>query len=278
MFSSFRNRFGIPGVISVIALIFAMLGGAYAASDDSGSGKASASAKAKKGPRGPRGPKGPAGPAGPQGPAGPAGAKGDKGDTGAAGSNGAAGAAGAAGATGPTGKTGPTGPTGKTGATGATGTFDPEGFTQTGVWASPNIASLGPGTAWPSVAEEAAVVIPISFSIPLSSPPTFVAVKAGEDKSAQGCSGTINADTGNLEGGMPVAAPGTVCVYLTSVLESFGQGAFMTLSAHVPSNAGIFPPAGTSTSGILLKVSCGDLPEGVTECVSVRGMWAVTGS
>ncbi|MET0304716.1 MAG: hypothetical protein ABW196_00625 [Solirubrobacterales bacterium] len=94
MLSPLRNRFGIPGVISVIALVFAMLGGAYAASNDSDSGKATASAKAKQGPRGKPGkpgPAGPAGPAGPQGPAGAAGAKGDKGDTGNAGSAGAAG-------------------------------------------------------------------------------------------------------------------------------------------------------------------------------------------
>jgi hypothetical protein len=89
MLSSFRMRFGIPGVISVIALVFAMFGGAYAATNNSG--KATASAKAKKGPPGPRGktgPAGPAGPTGPAGPAGPAGPKGDKGDTGSAGAPG----------------------------------------------------------------------------------------------------------------------------------------------------------------------------------------------
>jgi hypothetical protein len=94
MLSPLRNRFGIPGVISVIALVFAMFGGAYAANDDNGGDKASASAKAKKGPRGPRGPKGPKGPAGPAGPAGA------KGDTGAAGSNGTNGTNGSAGAAG----------------------------------------------------------------------------------------------------------------------------------------------------------------------------------
>ncbi|HVY78337.1 MAG TPA: hypothetical protein VG898_07515 [Solirubrobacterales bacterium] len=71
MFSTLRTRFGIPGVISVIALVFAMLGGAYAANNSSGGGKATASkakkAKAKKGPRGPRGPKGDIGAAGPAG-------------------------------------------------------------------------------------------------------------------------------------------------------------------------------------------------------------------
>jgi len=95
---SLRNRFGIPGVISVIALVFAMLGGAYAASNDGGGDKATASAKAKKGPRGPKGKTGPAGPTGPVGPAGAngkdgangvngeegeQGPKGDKGDAGA---------------------------------------------------------------------------------------------------------------------------------------------------------------------------------------------------
>jgi hypothetical protein len=79
MFSPLRNRFGIPGVISVIALVFAMFGGAYAATNSGG--KATAS-KAKQGKQGKPGKPGPAGP---QGPAGPAGAKGD---TGAAGSNG----------------------------------------------------------------------------------------------------------------------------------------------------------------------------------------------
>jgi len=87
MFSTLRTRFGIPGVISVMALVFAMFGGAYAANNSSSDGgKATASAKAKKGPRGPKGPKGDTGPAGP---AGPQGAKGDNGAAGSNGSNGA---------------------------------------------------------------------------------------------------------------------------------------------------------------------------------------------
>jgi len=52
MLSPLRNRFGIPGVISVIALVFAMFGGAYAASNSgdgpTASGKATASAKRGK--------------------------------------------------------------------------------------------------------------------------------------------------------------------------------------------------------------------------------------
>lgn len=90
MFAKLRSHFGIPGVIAVVALVFAMLGGAYAASD-SGKG-ATASAKGKQGPRGPRGKQGkPGAPGAPgakgdtgaTGPQGPQGSKGDKGDKGA---------------------------------------------------------------------------------------------------------------------------------------------------------------------------------------------------
>ncbi|HET7574153.1 MAG TPA: hypothetical protein VFJ99_03470 [Solirubrobacterales bacterium] len=82
MLSPLRNRFGIPGVISVIALVFAMLGGAYAASNSGGGKGKTASAKAKKGPRGPRGPQGPAGADGAQGPQGLPGANGKDGANG----------------------------------------------------------------------------------------------------------------------------------------------------------------------------------------------------
>jgi hypothetical protein len=89
MFSMFRTRFGIPGVISVAALVFAMIGGAYAASSPGGGSKASSSkVKVKRGPRGRRGATGPAGPAGArgatglQGPIGPQGPKGDVGSPG----------------------------------------------------------------------------------------------------------------------------------------------------------------------------------------------------
>jgi len=100
MLSPLRNRFGIPGVISVVALVFAMLGGAYAA-NNSGDQVASASkrahkkkSKAKKGPRGPKGATGPAGPAGAAGPQGPAGANGNDGAAGSNGTNGSNGAPG----------------------------------------------------------------------------------------------------------------------------------------------------------------------------------------
>ena len=197
MFSTLRTRFGIPGVISVIALVFALVGGAYAANNSSSGGKATASAKAKKGPKGPKGATGPAGPAGAQGPAGPAGAKGD------AGANGSNGATGATGPTGPTGAKGATGPTGVTGATGFSGFTEklPPGNTEAGIW---SLSAYG-------LPNQKEVLAPISFSIPLAegSESAFVLSKEeianeeGEGFEA-GCTGTATE---------PVAPEGTLCVY-----------------------------------------------------------------
>jgi hypothetical protein len=89
MLASLRTKFGIPGVISVIALVFAMLGGAYAASGTNGGDLASTSAKqGKQGKPGKPGKPGPAGPAGPQGATGPQGPAGAPGAAGSPGANG----------------------------------------------------------------------------------------------------------------------------------------------------------------------------------------------
>jgi hypothetical protein len=239
MFSTLRMRFGIPGVISVIALVFAMFGGAYAASNSSGGSKATASAKAKKGPRGPKGATGPAGPAGLQG---PAGAKGDAGANGTNGSNGAAGADGTngtgvtatesnttftggkclnvggskfvsasgetfacngkAGTNGTNGTTGPQGPKGDPWTAGGT---LPEGATETGAWAISSETGTGP------VAETYAVGS-ISFPIPLA---------AGLDAShvLLATLGSVPAEcensahAGDAFASNPEASPGYLCIY-----------------------------------------------------------------
>jgi hypothetical protein len=217
MFSTLRTRFGIPGVISVIALVFAMFGGAYAASNSSGGGKATASkAKAKKGPRGPKGAKGDTGPAGPQGPAGAAGAKGDNG---AAGSNGTDGVDGAsvdntmvpvgdttrcgklggaefkvaAGAptyacNGKAGLQGPPGPTCENGAC-----LLPAGATLTGSWGV-------------SASNTAEAIASISYSLRLNEgeEPEVVYVDEATGTIAPECPGSP---------ANPEAAPGFVCVY-----------------------------------------------------------------
>lgn len=246
MFSSFRGRFGIPGVISVIALVFAMFGGAYAATN--GNPLASAhhkKSKAKRGPRGPRGKAGPVGPAGPAGPAGKDGAQGPKGDTGPVG---------------PKGDKGDKGDPGEEGSPWTDGGTLPEEATETGVWGPSTFGGAPKAPAGESV-------YPISFPIPLASPPDLVVVKSEEDKSAAGCSGEVG-NVGSIEGGTPVADPGKLCVYLT-VPPGFAVAS--TITAVDPSAAFAFGGhEGVGTSGALLKVSC------AAECV-VQGVWAVTG-
>jgi hypothetical protein len=208
MLSPLRNRFGIPGVISVVALVFAMLGGAYAANSSDNGATASAKKKAKKGPRGPKGATGPAGPAGPQG---PAGANGKDGANGANGSNGAAGSDGqsvtttveapfgecgeeegvkltsASGANyvcnGPEGPQGSLGPTGPQGAQGPTGPAGPEG--NIGATLPGGTSMKGTWVAGPFTAGGAgeAVFTHISFNIPTSKAPSFYFMKEGENES-----------------------------------------------------------------------------------------------
>lgn len=115
MFSRIHNKLGTAGlIVSIVALVFALAGTAFAAAGLNSKQKKEVTKIAKKyagkpGPQGQAGPQGPQGPAGPAGAVGPQGAKGDPG------------ADGAKGATGPTGPTGPGG-TGSTGPTGPTGT------------------------------------------------------------------------------------------------------------------------------------------------------------
>jgi len=246
MFSTLRNRFGIPGVISVIALVFAMFGGAYAASNSSGGGKATASAKAKKGPRGPKGATGPAGPAGAQG---PAGAKGD------AGANGSNGGVGAIGPTGPTGKTGATGATGATGFSGFTETL-PSGKTETGTW---SLHQAVRSTLYPATS--------ISFPIPLANAggpeSAFIFSKAetaNEEFGTSGCTGTA---------GEPTAPPGTLCVY--TGLEELFEYDFIGELRSADGQINRYGVSGAFLTGPSLVGT----PE-KTAKIEASGSWAVT--
>jgi len=255
MFSTLRTRFGIPGVISAIALVFALVGGAYAANNSTSGGKATASAKAKKGPRGPKGATGPAGPAGAQGPAGPAGAKGDAGSNGTAGATGATGPTGSQGAKGSIGATGATGPTGATGATGFSGFTEtlPSGKTETGLWDAGPISRAYGGT-YPN---------PISFAIPLPAPSLEVKyLNLSETESSVG-SGECEYEPSN-PAFKPVAPAGTLCVFVTAPEE--GEGVFERIG---PTPA----EEGDSVAGALVWINT---PEG--EFPGLHGVWAVTAS
>jgi hypothetical protein len=245
MFSTLRTRFGIPGVISVIALVFAMLGGAYAASNSSDGGKATASAKAKKGPRGPKGPKGDTGPPGPQGPAGPQGAKGDTGTAGANGKDGGQGPQGNPGTPGAAGTSAKAtafagaktvgsvtcneggievtsanpataicnGAKGADGLTGFTKTLPP-GETETGTW------GVTSGLAQ--------AILPISLNIPLAELPLGIHFVKENGQEAFGPSGTEFRAPEFCKGAFfePEPVPGHICLYALFDQEvRFPQGA-----------------------------------------------------
>jgi hypothetical protein len=284
MFSTLRTRFGIPGVISVIALVFAMFGGAYAASNSASGGKATASAKAKKGPRGPKGATGPAGPAGPQGLVGP------KGDTGAKGERGEAGSGGS----GPAGKSvvsnafegtdepasepceelggvefevegsgqpkfACNGAAGTNGSPWTAGGTLPKGATETGVW---NVSTTLANTLETGEPPVHITQIPISFSVPLAAPieePSHtIFVPEGDTSTAHCSAAPIGGSVDN-----PKAESGYLCVY--------GGGGFsgtLTPWAQFPFSAPEYNAAGRSGTSLGLQI---------TETTVGSGSWAVTG-
>ena len=150
-----RRNLTPPTALAVVALVFAMSGGAVAAKN-----YATGSAEASKSKRGPKGPRGKQGPEGPQGP------KGDTGERGAVG------------------PVGPQGPKGNTGDPWTAGGFLPSGVTIGGTW----VAGIGP-----SPGPVGAGAAPISFGLPLKGLPVVKVVKKeqeGQEHAAE-CPGTI---------------------------------------------------------------------------------------
>jgi hypothetical protein len=178
--SRVHQKLGTAGfVISIIALVAALGGGAYAASGGlSGKQKKEVEKIARK----------VAGKPGPQGPAGTPGTAGPKGD---------AGAVGAEGKQGPEGKPGADGEPGEEGSPWTLGGVLPKGATETGVWSASGL-------------EGAEVLVPISFAIPLKAglagPKTHVVPAAGEAP----CNGTA---------AEPKAPEGELCVYKQAFSE-----------------------------------------------------------
>lgn len=254
MFSTLRTRFGIPGVISVIALVFAMIGGAWAANTSSGGGskatasdsratasdsQATASAKAKRGARGPRGATGPAGPTGPTGP------------------QGATGAQGTTGPQGEQGEPGPQGPPGSAGPEGSPWTLGgvlPPGKTETGAWGFTN-GPAGGGRTY------------VSFPIPLAAPIAF----GNTTIIAQGATPPETCDDGVAPAAgpnHPEADPGYFCAFVTFA----PPGVVFNPGALNPGRVGS-PVAvlGTGTMGAIVGASEG--PAGSEE---MWGTFAVT--
>jgi Collagen triple helix repeat (20 copies) len=285
-FSAIRKHLNPATVMAFIALVFAVTGGAFAAgSPHRGSGtKASAATsapkkkpKGKAGPRGPVGPKGATGATGAAGPAGPAGAAGAKGETGAAGAAGTAGTAGTNGegvtntalakgsATCKEGgaefKVGAgTSTHACNGTTGFTETL-PKEKTETGVW-SARFEDVAEGTE-----DE-----PISFPIPLKeglleADAHYVTKEQQEGKNGKKapaeCQGTAE---------LPIAAPGSFCMYQGATDEPGGASFPIGVSIISPPTS-VGEEQGTGSSGAIAFVHY----EGsAAEPAEIVGSWAVT--
>lgn len=238
MFRGLRRRLTYANVVATLALVFAMSGGAVAASHylitNTGQIKPNVLAQLK-GKAARQGKAGRQGKTGKQGPTGPAGVKGEPGPVGPKGEAGAAGAKGQAGAIGQTGEIGPAGPEGKPGESvkvtkltgevagckeggveisnrggkgvacnGGAGKSEfleklPEGKTERGIWTVNTSALSGNGS------DKAELVINFPFAI---KEPEI----EGEDVLVFTPSNAPPQCTGGFQ--EPTAAPGYLCVYV----------------------------------------------------------------
>ena len=281
MFQRLRRHMSYANVVATFALVFAMSGGALAASKylitSSKQIKPSVLASLK----GKAGANGAQGAAGAQGPAGPAGAKGENG---AAGANGTAGTNGASVTSTPLGvgnehckeggnayvsASGPSyacnGKAGKEGAKGATGepwtpnnTLPPDA-TETGSWA---LGVVPPGVEFPYQQ-----YIALSFPIRLETSLGAAHVHFIELKGDEFGTGVPPTECGTPAGtaAEPKASPGNLCVYTTHYH-------FVEYVAISKSGEGL-NEAGASTTGALLGIRPEDEPGANA---AAFGTWAVT--
>jgi len=244
MFSAIRTRIHLTPstVIATLALVFAMTGGAYAASKylitstKQISPKVLKSLKGKAGKPGANGAQGLAGAAGPQGPGGAAGAKGE---TGAAGGEG---------------KAGTNGEPGNEGSPWTVNGTLPSEKTEVGTWGGVTLGSSG------------YLVTTISFPIPLkealsSTKVHFVTV--GDVKNSTiptGCGGSLEE---------PKAEPGNLCVFEGGPGAAF-SGNHLGIDLPGPGGGSEAEEPGAGTTGALLI--------GLTESgfPIVHGTFAVT--
>jgi hypothetical protein len=302
MFRAIRSRISPATVLAVVALVFAMTGGAFAVTGqgtDAGSraGTAKAKSKGKAGPRGPAGPKGATGatgPAGSAGPAGPAGAKGEtgaKGEPGAPGTNGKDGESvattalspgedgclegGAKFTVGESQTTACNGEKGEAAAGGGGGGYPktlPAGDTETGSFSVYfEHASGTTPTEIKAETTESTKFVPISFPVPLpiaieAGHTEYVTVEQQESQTGPSqCTGT---------GEKPTAEKGFLCLYEGYHSEA-EEGTTITklrLGAVAVKPGSGSEAIGVGPTGALLLAKY----EGTQEVVLLSGTWAVS--
>lgn len=204
MISKLHERLGTAGfILSIVAIIAALTGTAFAVSGLNKKQKQQVTAIAKKyagkdGAPGAQGPAGPVGPAGKDGAAGAEGKQGPEGKQGKEGKEGPEGPEGPEGIEGPKGDEGPPGPEGNIKKT------LPSGFTETGAWSFnaslSDATEFEPGAFWIHPA--------LTFSIPL---PTALSFTTIELEGGPHCTGAYNNAT---------ADPGYLCIYVAEPLQN----------------------------------------------------------
>jgi hypothetical protein len=254
MFSRIRKQFTFANIALTVALVFAMSGGAYAASKYLITSTKQINPKVLKALAGKPGVKGAPGPQGPAGAKGEPGAMGKEGPSGKDGANGESVSSkevktnetacekhgGSSFTTGSTTTLACNGKEGKEGSAWTAGGTLPKGKTEKGVWSATIVKNFESGLAGNTT---------ISFNIPLVSTPTVVYVSEEEGSHAPECPGTA---------AEPQAAEGSLCVYTTAQDFTTFEGAEAT------------------KAGAFLTFAGGKL--GATEVVgvAVHGTWAVT--
>lgn len=290
MFKRARKHLTPSTFIALIALVFAVTGGAFAAGSHGNGAQATAStasthalaakakSKAKAPARGPAGPKGATGATGATGPAGPAGATGPAGGTGPAGPQGPQGNTGANGNNGEPGVAG-TSVTSKTVATSSATCEDRGGSEFTAGNTKTTACNGKEGSPWtaggtlPAEKTETGTFAvrgtasassevrstAISFPIPLAVAPEEVEHIAVGGSPTTGCAGSAEE---------PKAAPGFLCIYEgeASLAHKGGLNYYNTIN-----------PAGgvVGTTGGLILFSTAT-PTTPGEEVTAEGTWAVT--
>lgn len=244
MLNKFRTRFGAPGIVAVIALVLAMAGGAYAASNAlTGKQKKEVEKIAKKF-------AGKPGANGAVGPVGPAGAAGKAGGNGAPGVSpvGTAFAGEASGC-----KEGGVKFVGANTTVACNGVDGETGFTETlpSEKSETGTYSFGPFGTGVTTAR-----LPISFPIPVEGPVVMTYLKL-TDEPTEGCPGNVEE---------PAAEPGNLCIYQVN-----GNGiAFLETqnpeTGESSSEASF--PIGKSGALILFELT--------TATGTARGNWIVT--
>jgi hypothetical protein len=246
MISKLHARLGTAGfILSIVALVAALGGGAYAANAGlSGKQKKEVEKIAKKY-AGKPGAAGGAGPAGPKGDAGTAGTNGAAGNDGTSVTNTALVAGnGHCSKGGAEFKVGSGAPTyACNGATGYTETL-PAGKSETGAWGLSTPLSGG------SVTED----VSVSYNIPLSAAPEVNLILGSEGVSPEAKKGNLANCPGTVKA--PRAEPGNLCLYAA---ETFG-----------PTGITAVEPWFSEASGTVINISIG--PTGGY----AKGTWAVT--